>query len=241
MEKGKKAIVILSGGMDSVTTLYWAKENYEEVEALSFNYGSKHSENELRSARLICELNNIPQKVIKLDFVNEMFKSNLLQSGGDIPEGHYEDENMKLTVVPFRNGIMLSCAVGYAESVNAEAVLTGVHFGDHEIYLDCREEFIQTIGKAAELGTYNKIKIIAPFNTKTKSDIVKWGLEKNVPFETCWSCYSPKNGRPCLKCGTCFERTESFLDNNVKDPLLTEEEWEEAIEYLQNQKGGKSK
>lgn len=212
-----KAIVIFSGGLDSTTCLYWAKQEYEEVEALSFNYGSKHNEQELRRAKMICELAGVKHTVIKLDFINNLFKSDLLKSGGKIPEGHYESKNMKSTVVPFRNGIMLSIAVGYAESVNAGTVLIGSHSGDHEIYLDCRPEFTEAISKAAELGTDKGIIIIAPFANHTKDAIVSKGKELCVPFGLTYSCYKGGNIH-CGKCGTCVERIEAFKLAGVEDP-----------------------
>ena len=218
-----KAIIIISGGMDSVTCLCWAKKEYKEVEALSFDYGSKHSEKELRCARLICELNGIKHHIIKLDFINKLFKSDLLKSGGEIPEGHYEDDSMKSTVVPFRNGIMLSIAVGYAESVDADNVLIGSHKGDHAIYPDCRKEFTEAISKSAELGTYKKVKIISPFNDKTKAEILKWGLENKVPYDMTWSCYRGGE-KHCGKCGTCVERLEAFKLNDVEDMVEYEKD-----------------
>lgn len=215
--KKTKVVVILSGGMDSVTALYWAMENYEQVEALSFNYGSKHNDKEIPCAEKICSMNNINHRVIDLDFVNELFKSDLLKSGGDIPEGHYEDESMKATVVPFRNGIMLSIAVGYAESIEAESVIIGSHAGDHAIYPDCREEFTEAISTAAELGTYEGITIESPFNVYTKDAIVSFGEKRNVPYEMTWSCYKGKE-KHCGVCGTCVERKEAFEIAKVKDP-----------------------
>lgn len=213
----KKAIVIISGGMDSVAALYWAKENYDEVEGLSFNYGSKHNEREIPCAKLICDLNGIQHKVINLDFINELFKSDLLKTGGDIPEGHYEDKSMKSTVVPFRNGIMLSIATGYAESVYAIDVIIGSHSGDHAIYPDCGPEFTEAMNLAANEGTYEAINIVSPFNNYTKDGIVSWGVKRAVPYDMTWSCYKG-NDKHCGKCGTCVERKEAFKLAKVEDP-----------------------
>ena len=142
----------------------------------------------------------------------------------------YSDESMKSTVVPFRNGILLAIAAGYAESRGIGDIILGSHLGDVSIYPDCRKEFNVAMSKAIKLGTYKKIKFIAPFEQMRKEDIVKYGLKIDVPYATTYSCYNGKT-RPCLKCGTCTERTEAFYLNNVKDPLLTDAEWNIAVEY----------
>jgi|TARA_R100000049_G_C1899157_1_gene49745 7-cyano-7-deazaguanine synthase len=208
-----KIVVILSGGMDSTTVLYHAIEQGYEVEALSFNYGQKHSK-ELEFAKWHCEQLNIPHKIIKLDF--SCLNSALLDEDVDVPEGHYEDENMKATVVPFRNGIMLSYAVGYAENINASGVMLGSHKGDHAVYPDCREIFTKHMNDAAITGTYNKIEIISPFNDLMKWDLVKRGTELNIPYHKTWSCYKGKDNH-CGKCGTCVERLEAFEKANRHD------------------------
>ena len=211
----KKIIVILSGGIDSTTVLYDAVDKGYEVEALSFNYGSKHNSKEIPLAVWHCHNLNIKHTIFDLPLA-VYFKSSLLIGGEEIPEGHYEAENMKSTVVPFRNGILLSIAAGFAESVNAEEVWLGSHKGDHAIYPDCREEFTQAINKAIGLGTYNKIKIISPFNNLMKWDIVKRGIELNIDYSKTWSCYKGLDLH-CGKCGTCIERIESFEKNNTND------------------------
>ncbi len=136
-----KILIILSGGMDSATALYWAKKEHDVIGCLNFQYGSKHNDKERVAFAKICEAASIKGITIELPFIGKHFKSDLLNSGGDIPEGHYEDPSMKKTVVPFRNGIMLSIAAGYAESIGAQAIVLGNHFGDHAIYPDCREDF----------------------------------------------------------------------------------------------------
>src|SRR5205823_5364698 len=128
--------------------------------ALSFNYGSKHNDKEIPFASWHCRKLGVPHHVIRLDFVGEFFKSNLLQAGGAIPDGHYEEESMKQTVVPFRNGIMLSIGGGLAESINAESLVIAAHAGDHAIYPDCREEFMRVMTDAIQLGTYAGISIL---------------------------------------------------------------------------------
>jgi len=137
------------------------------------------------------------------------FVSDLLQSGGDIPDGHYEDESMKKTVVPFRNGIMLSIAAGIAESMDCNRLLISNHAGDHAIYPDCRPEFINSMSDAIRFGTYNNLEIFAPFTNLTKREIALIGKEINVPFEKTYSCYNGQEVH-CGTCGTCTERKEAL-------------------------------
>ena len=150
------------------------------------------------------------------------FKSDLLRSGCDIPEGHYAEESMKKTVVPFRNGIMLSIAAGFAESIGADAVTIAAHSGDHAIYPDCREPFMRAIGEAMEQGTYAGIKLLRPFIDMDKAAIARRGAELGVDFAETWSCY--KGGEiHCGVCGTCVERREAFLLAGLQDPTVYEQ------------------
>lgn len=216
----QKAVVILSGGLDSTTLLYWANKQYE-VSALTFDYGSKHNERERVAAKKIAQRLNVPHTIIDLPFVDELFKSDLLRSGGAIPEGHYEDASMRKTVVPFRNGIMLSIAIGYAESIEASTVLYGAHGGDHAIYPDCRPEFLKSISEAGRVGTYLGVEIKDPFMNLKKKDIVALGKDLHVPFEITYSCYNGGE-KHCGKCGTCVERKEAFQLSGVVDPTVYE-------------------
>ena len=218
-----KALVVLSGGLDSTTALYWAKNEYDEVETITFNYGSKHNDIENDYAKKTCEKLGVKNTIIKLDFMNQYFKSDLLKSGGDIPEGYYTAENMKSTVVPFRNGIMLSIAAGFAESNDCDVLVLGNHSGDHAIYPDCRPEFIDGIGAAISAGTEKGIKIVSPFCNMSKTDIVKLGYKLGVDFSLTYSCYKGKE-KHCGKCGTCTERIEAFTQAGVKDPTEYGEE-----------------
>ncbi len=216
-----KAIVLLSGGMDSVTALYHTHQSAEVVAALSFDYGSKHNHRELPYARWHCEKLEIPHQIIPLDFINTTFHSDLLQSGGDIPEGHYEEDTMKATVVPFRNGIMLSIAAGYAESQGADGVVIAAHAGDHAIYPDCRETFMDPMAEAIRQGTYVGIRLIRPFIDLRKEDIASRGTALGIDFNQTWSCY--KGGDlHCGKCGTCVERKEAFQRAGLPDPTVYE-------------------
>ena len=147
-----KVVVLVSGGMDSVAALYEARQRYAVVGAVSFDYGSKHNHKEIPFAAWHCQKLGIPHCAIRLGFVDELFKSDLLQSGGAIPDGHYQELTMKQTVVPFRNGIMLSVAGGYAESIEANGLVIAAHAGDHAIYPDCREDFMKSMADAIRLN-----------------------------------------------------------------------------------------
>jgi 7-cyano-7-deazaguanine synthase len=212
-----KVCVLLSGGMDSVTALHHAAREHDVVSALSFDYGSKHNASEIPCAQWHAAQLGVPHTVIALPFVNEHFASDLLQSGGDIPDGHYAEENMKRTVVPFRNGIMLSIAAGFAESRGAEGLVIAAHSGDHAIYPDCREPFMQAMSDAIRLGTYVEIEVLRPFIHTDKTGIARLGAELAVDFARTWSCY--KGGAThCGTCGTCVERREAFLLAGIADP-----------------------
>lgn len=212
-----KVLVVLSGGMDSTTALAWAKANHEVVGCVNFQYGSKHNEKELSRVVPICHHFKVGLKIVELEAAFKDFKSDLLQSGGDIPEGHYADESMKRTVVPFRNGIMLSIAAGLAESMGAKGIVLGNHMGDHAIYPDCRENFATAMREAIRLGTYAEIELLAPFQHADKAAIAKLGDHLKVPFELTWTCYKGKE-KHCGKCGSCVERREAFQLAGVVDP-----------------------
>ena len=218
----QRAIVVFSGGMDSATALWWALREFRDVAAVSFEYGAKHNARELAAAATICKKLAVPQTVIPLDFIGRTFHSSLLKTGGDIPEGNYNEENMASTVVPFRNGIMLAAAAGLAEDSGFSAVILGNHTGDHAIYPDCRPEFIDGMAKAIETGTGGKVKLLSPFCNMTKGEIAALGAKLGVDFSLTWSCY---NGREkhCGKCGTCRERREAFREAGLADPTVYED------------------
>ena len=214
--KGKSALVLCSGGVDSVTALYWAKRRYDCIEAITFNYGANHNKRERAGLFAVCARENVKAMVINLP-LGKYFKSSLLAGADKIPEGHYAADNMKSTVVPFRNGIMLSFAAGYAESNGFDAIVLGNHGGDHTIYPDCRPEFIDAIAETIKNGTWCKVKVLSPFCDKTKADIVRLGARLGVPYGLTYSCY--KGGkRHCGKCATCVERKEAFVLAKVPDP-----------------------
>ena len=212
-----KVVVLCSGGMDSVTALHWARREHDVRAAVSFDYGAKHNHREIPFAREHAAALGVPHEVIALAFVERLFASDLLKSGGAVPDGHYEEKVMKQTVVPFRNAIMLSIACGFAESAGAEGLVIAAHGGDHAIYPDCREEFMRAMGDAMRLGTYAGVNLLRPFIALNKAQIAAEGARLRVDYARTWSCY--KGGAVhCGTCGTCVERREAFLQAGLPDP-----------------------
>ena len=228
----KTHLLIISGGMDSSVALHEFKHVIGQ--AVTFNYGSKHNNEEIKRARANCKALDIPHTVIDLSSAFKDFESHLLQNGGDIPEGHYADDNMKKTVVPFRNGIMLSIATGLAESKGLKYVMLASHAGDHAVYPDCRPEFNTYMNLAMQLGTNLGVSLAFPYGTISKEDIAKHGNELGIDWSTTYSCY--KGGEVhCGRCSTCVERiwalrhsndTTEYLDTEYAEKLLRERgEW----------------
>ena len=216
----KNSVIVLSGGMDSVTLLYDQKERI--ALAVTFDYGSNHNQREAACAALHCQRLGIEHIVIPLAFFSQYFKSSLLEGADAIPEGDYADDNMKSTVVPFRNGIMLSIACGIAESRGLTKVMIANHFGDHAIYPDCRAEFIRPMSEAMRAGTYIGVEVCAPYTDISKADIARIGLRLGIDYSETYSCY--KGGeRHCGRCGTCLERKEALREAGIADPTDYEE------------------
>lgn len=211
----KDSVIIVSGGLDSITLLYDKAETI--ALAISFDYGQNHSKKELPYAEYHCQKLGIPHITIPLTFMHQYFKSSLLEGAEAIPEGHYEEENMKSTVVPFRNGIMLAIATGIAESHELKRVYIANHGGDHTIYPDCRPEFIDAMDKATSAGTFVDMRVEAPYTNISKADIVRRGTALGIDYAKTWSCYKGSEIH-CGKCGTCVERKEAFADAGVNDP-----------------------
>ncbi len=216
----RDAVIVVSGGMDSITMLH---EYGEEIAlAVTFDYGSTQNHREQQYARLHCERLGIRHIIIPLEFMKEYFKSSLLGRPEDIPLGNYDDENMKSTVVPFRNGIMLSIACGIAESNGLKRVMIANHSGDHTIYPDCRPAFVDAMSSAMSAGTYEGITVYAPYTNISKTDIARHGKALGINYAETYSCY--KGGeRHCGKCGTCSERKEALRDACIDDPTDYEE------------------
>ena len=218
----KKSVIVVSGGMDSVTLLYDFKD--EIALGISFDYGSNHNHNELPLAALHCKRLGIPHIVVPLGFIHQHFKSSLLESGASIPDGSYDEENMRSTVVPFRNGVMLAVAAGIAESNGLDRVLIANHGGDHTIYPDCRPEFIATMDAAVAAGTFANVRVVAPYTNISKADIARRGAALGIDYAETWSCYKGGDVH-CGTCGTCVERKEALREAGIADktPYLTDD------------------
>ncbi|MBR1428491.1 MAG: 7-cyano-7-deazaguanine synthase QueC [Prevotella sp.] len=213
----KDSVLILSGGMDSTTMLYDYQERIGL--AVSFDYGGNHNAKEIPFAAWHCGHLGIEHIVLPLAFMADYFKSSLLEGAEAIPEGSYDEENMKSTVVPFRNGIMLSVAAGLAESRGFKYVMMANHGGDHTIYPDCRPEFVQAMSEAMRLGTFPGIELLAPYTHLSKADIAKRGKSLGIDYSKTWSCY--KGGdKHCGRCGTCVERKEALRDAGIEDQTV---------------------
>lgn len=216
----KDSVLVLSGGMDSTTMLY--EFQHRIALAVSFDYGSNHNAREIDCARKNCEILGIPHLVIPLDFMGKYFKSSLLEGADAIPEGDYAEDNMHSTVVPFRNGIMLSVACGLAESKGLKHVMLANHGGDHTIYPDCRSWFIDAMSEAMRLGTFVGITIIAPYTKLTKAEIASHGKNLGIDYKLTYSCYKGRE-KHCGKCATCKERREAMIAAGIDDPTEYEE------------------
>lgn len=215
--KQKTGLIVLSGGMDSVTLLY----DYQEriTMAVSFDYGSKHNASEIPYAAEHCAQLGIKHITIPLSFMNEYFRSDLLLSGGAIPTEAYNAENMASTVVPFRNGIMLSIAAGLAESHELSEIYIANHFGDHAIYPDCRRSFVLPMMEAIEAGTSNSVQLRAPYTDISKTDIAGIGGRLGIDYSRTWSCYQGGSTQ-CGVCATCRERREAMQQAGLPDPTI---------------------
>lgn len=208
-----KAIAIVSGGMDSVTLAYDLAKKGFDLHLLSFNYGQRHKK-ELLFANMCAQHLGADHDIIDLSGIAPLLDNNSLLDGSiEVPEGHYEAESMKATVVPNRNAIMLSIATGVAVAEGALCVATGVHAGDHAIYPDCRPQFITDMNYAMVVGNdgfaVDGFGVVAPYVLWTKQEIAVHGRDLGVDYRLTWSCY---NGRDlhCGKCGTCVERHEAL-------------------------------
>ncbi|MEG1508377.1 MAG: 7-cyano-7-deazaguanine synthase QueC [Akkermansia sp.] len=217
--RSQDVAVLLSGGLDSSVALHWAASTHHVVLALSFDYGSKHASHELACATQQAQALGIEHHIIDIKHLSQFLKSSLLEGGDNIPDGSYEQGNMSQTVVPFRNGIFLAIAAGIAESHGAQGIVIAAHSGDHDIYPDCREEFMTAMAQAIQQGTYAQLGILRPFIHLSKGEIVKLGHQLHVDFAHTYSCY--KGGQiHCGTCATCIERKEAFIQAGILDPTI---------------------
>lgn len=227
-----ETIVICSGGLDSVSLAHKVAAEHKLHSLVSFDYGQRHKK-ELDYAAACAVRLNVPHKIIDIRAIGESLSGSALTDDIDVPDGHYEEESMKVTVVPNRNAIMLAIAFGVAAAQNADAVAAAVHGGDHFIYPDCRPDFIdafQTMQKHA-LDGYADVKLYTPYVNGSKADIVTDGAAHNTPFADTWSCYKGGENH-CGRCGTCVERREAFHLAGVIDPTVYDDPnfWVEATE-----------
>ena len=213
----QKAVVIFSGGMDSFTILNKVIQQGDVPYALSFNYGQRHKK-ELDYAARACEILGVKHKIIDISAINELIGGSSLTDNIEVPEGHYEESSMKSTVVPNRNMMMLSMAVAYAVSIEAEAVYFGAHSGDHAIYPDCRTEFVEAMNAVCKIANYQAVEVRAPYLASSKIDILTDGLKLGLNYADTWTCYNGRE-KACGRCGACQERLEAFAENGVQDPL----------------------
>ncbi len=216
----QKIVVIFSGGMDSFTVLNKTIQKGYEVFALSFNYGQRHVK-ELECAKEICAKLNVAHKIVDISAINQIIGGSALTDNIEVPEGHYESENMKQTIVPNRNMILLSMAVGYAVSIEAEKVYYGAHSGDHAIYPDCRPEFVEKMNAVCQIANYEAVEIVTPYLYESKIAILTDGLAMGLDYSDTWTCYNGRE-KACGKCGACQERLEAFELNGAVDPLVYE-------------------
>lgn len=213
-----KTILIYSGGLDSTTLLYHLIDKGHEVKCLSINYGQRHKK-EIESARYFCQKKDVKHEIVDVSNITKLISSSSLTSNIEVPEGHYEEDGMKATVVPNRNMIMLSIAIGWAINEGFNSVAYAAHNGDHTIYPDCREEFVSHLSEAAKLADWHSVEIIRPFIETSKADIAKLAGELNIEIDKTWSCYKGEELH-CGKCGTCFERIEALNLAGVKDETI---------------------
>jgi len=218
----QKVVVIYSGGMDSFTVLHKAIEQGKDVYPLTFNYGQRHSK-EIEYAARVCKELNVPHKVVDISAISQLMTGSSLtvDSDLDIPQGHYEEDSMKSTVVPNRNMVLLSMAIAYAVSIEANAVYYGAHSGDHAIYPDCRPEFVHKMNEVSQIANYEPVDIVSPYIANNKIEILADGLRMGLDYGKSWTCYNGRE-KACGVCGSCVERLEAFAENSLSDPLSYE-------------------
>lgn len=214
----QRAVIIYSGGMDSFTLLHKIlKEDKALLFPLCIDYGQKHNK-EILAARRVCDNLRLPLKILNLQHINQLFSSSSLTGSQQIPEGTYNEDNMRSTVVPNRNMILLSLAIGYAADIGAQQVYYGAHSGDHALYPDCRPAFVEAMNTVSKIANYEPISIEVPFLHFTKGQILSEGLAMGLNYQDTWTCYNGRS-KACGHCGACQERLEAFATNNAVDPV----------------------
>jgi 7-cyano-7-deazaguanine synthase len=230
----QRAIVIISGGMDSSVLLAYMKDQNREGEliALTVDYGQRHRR-EIECAKMQTADHDVKHELVDVSGLFKQLGSSCLTDFSKcVPHGHYAEETMKQTVVPNRNMILLSIAIGFAVKHQAHFVAYGAHAGDHAIYPDCRPEFANKMNELAGIANWHHVELCRPFITWTKSEIVKKGFVLGVKFGRTWSCYEG-NDLACGRCGTCVERLEAFDLAGCFDPLPYADRgyWKQAVKH----------
>ncbi|RUR55684.1 7-cyano-7-deazaguanine synthase QueC [Vreelandella populi] len=211
-------VVIYSGGMDSYTVLHRAIREGLNVHALSFNYGQRHAR-ELDVATQVCQQLAIPHQVVDIRAIHGLIdNSALTNSDKAMPNGDYADDNLRSTVVPNRNMILLSLAIAKAVNIGAGRVDYGAHGGDHVLYPDCRPEFVEAMNQVAGIANFEPVTLHAPYLKATKAEILRDGLSMGLDYQHTWTCYEGRE-LACGTCGSCRERLDAFATNNAVDPL----------------------
>lgn len=217
-KKPKKIVVVLSGGMDSATLLWHLAAQGHDLSAVTINYGQRHGR-EILAAQSLAQTAGVNWTLVELPgLLKVMRHSSQTDPEIAVPEGHYEDQTMRLTVVPNRNMLLLAVATAHAVSTSADAVAYGAHSGDHAIYPDCRADFVYAMKQVMKTCDYRPIQLMAPFLSMDKGDIALMGASLKVPYEDTWTCYKGSQ-LACGKCGACQERLEAFAKAGVTDPL----------------------
>ncbi|MER2520122.1 MAG: 7-cyano-7-deazaguanine synthase QueC [Bdellovibrionales bacterium] len=224
-------LVVCSGGLDSVTLAHQVAARHELAALLSFDYGQRHKK-ELMCAAACAKRLGVSHTILDIRSIGAQLGGSALTDDIAVPDGHYAEDTMAITIVPNRNAILLTIAYGVAVAKKAEAVGAAFHGGDHFIYPDCRPAFVEAFARMqdAALEDVAKIALLTPFLHATKAEIVTEGARLGVPFDETWSCY--KGGaNHCGRCGTCVERREAFLLAGVDDATVYEDDafWKAAV------------
>ena len=216
MGSAARTVLCYSGGLDSTVLMYHLRQLGHELTCLFFSYGARHQDREMACAEELCRLDGVELRIIDLSFVGRLFHSSLLAGDADLPLGHQHDPVMRSTVVPGRNSIFASIALGFAESTGANHVALANHRDDQPIYPDTRPRWVAAVDQMMQEATEGKVSVLAPFTQLSRVQICKRAVELHVPIEKTWSCYAG-GPRPCGSCGSCRERAEAMAQIGITE------------------------